>query len=516
MLSRSGFSRLSAGFLTAALWVSVTATGDASAQTQRPGRALVIAQGFDPQTLWPNGTTASDNLNAGNAIVEALLFRDPKTGKTEPMLAESWELESPTSMRLKLRSGVRFTNGEPLNADAVIHSLRIFVDTAQTPAYANYAKAIARFEKLDDLTVRVHTAFPYPAFELMLTQVYVTPPGYWSSVGRERYGQRPIGTGPFKLVEWVKDNRVVMERNTDYWGRGPSGFDRLIWRPVPDDMSRVAGLVAGEYDVATNVPISSINEINATRTRSVIEAPSYRIFQLILSSLDEHPSPLHDKRVRQAINHAIDKQAIIRNLFAGKASLLSGQLLRPEQLGFDPTLKDYAYDPARARALLAEAGHPKGIEIVFKFPSGRYAQDREVSEAIAGMLGRAGIRTRMVSLEPGEFLRQLRARELWPMAYLGLAPLDDPDFQMSQYHSSWRYAYIRNKELDELITAGGQETDTTKREAIYRKIGAMMREEAPVAFLFRGFDFYGVNSKLEGFVPRGDQRFFVHALTLKP
>ncbi|MCP8941055.1 ABC transporter substrate-binding protein [Alsobacter sp. SYSU M60028] len=479
------------------------------------GRTLTIAQGFDPQTLWPNGTTASDNLNAGNAIVEALLWNNPATQKIEPMLVESWEPLTSSSMRLHLRKGVTFTNGEPMNADAVVHSFKVFLDPKQTPAYANYAAAIDRVEKIDDATVVVHTKFPYPPFELMLTQVYVTPPAYWASVGLDGFGQKPIGTGPFKLTEWVKDNRVVMDRNPNYWGKGPTGIDRVVWRPVPDDTARVAGFTTGEFDVATNIPIAAIDEINAQPDRRVIETPSYRIFQLILSSLEEHPSPLKDKRVRQAVNYAIDKTAIIKNLFAGRAFALNGQLLRKEQLGYDPGLKDYPYDPAKAKALLAEAGFPNGLEITFKFPSGRYAQDREVSEAIAGMLAKAGIRTKMVSLEPGEFLRQLRNRELQPMAYLGLAPLDDPDFQMAQYRSTWRYAYVRNADLDALIDAGARETDKAKRAEIYQKISRLMYEEVPVAFLFGGYDFYGVSKALDGFVPRGDQRFFLHNVTLK-
>ncbi len=479
-------------------------------------RTLTIAQGFDPQTLWPNGTTASDNLNAGGAIVEALLWSNPADGKIQPMLAQTWERTSPTTMKLSLRPNVAFTNGEAMNADAVVHSFTVFLDPRQAPAYANYAAAIDRVEKVDDLTVNVHTKFPYPAFELMLTQVYVTPPAYWASVGLQGFGQKPVGTGPFKLTEWVKDNRVVMDRNRAYWGKGPTGLDRVVWRPVPDDTARVAGLTTGEYDIATNVPISSIADVNAQRDRRVIETPSYRIFQLILSSLEEHPSPLHDKRVRQAVNHAIDKKAIIDNLFEGRAFALNGQLLRQSQLGYDPSLKDYPFDVNKAKALLAEAGHPNGIEITFKFPTGRYAQDREVSEAIAGMLAKAGIRTRLVSLEPGEFLRQLRNRELQPMAYIGLAPLDDPDFQLAQYRSNWRYAYIRNAELDALIDAGAREIDVAKRGEIYRQAGRLMHDLAPVAFLFGGFDFYGVTRKLEGFTPRGDQRFFLHDVTLKP
>ena len=272
-------------------------------------------------------------------------------------------------------------------------------------------------------------------------------------------------------------------------GKGPSGIDRVIWRPVPDDTSRVAGFVTGEFDLATNIPISAIEEINNQPDRKVVETPSYRIFQLIQSSLEEHASPLADKRVRQALNYAVDKKAIIDNLFAGRAFALNGQLLRKEQLGFDPSLKDYPYDPEKAKALLRDAGFPNGFEIVFKFPSGRYAQDREVSEAIAGMLAKVGVRTKMTSLEPGEFLRQLRAREFgrWLIWVSRLSTI--PDFQLAQYRSTWRYSYIRNAALDELIDAGAKEVDRDKRAAIYRKAAQLMHDEAPVVFLFGGYDY---------------------------
>jgi len=487
----------------------------AVASAQAP-KTLTIAQGFDPQTLWPNGTTASDNLNAGGAIVEPLLWNNPATDKNEPFLAESWELTGPTSMKISVRKGVSFTNGEPLNADAVVNSVKVFMDAKVTPAYSLFATAIDRVEKIDDMTVVIHTKNPYPPFELMLTQIHVTPPVYWASAGPDGFGQKPVGTGPFRFVEWIKDNRLVMDRNPQYWGKAPVGIDRLVFKPVPDDTSRVAGLTTGEYDVAINIPINAIDQINAQKDRTIVQTPSYRIFQLILSSIEEHKSPLLDKRVRQAVNYAIDKKAIIDSLFSGRAFALNGQLLRKEQLGFDPSLKDYAFDPVKAKALLTEAGHPNGFEVTFKFPSGRYAQDREVSEAIAGMLAKSSIRTKMVSLEPGEFLRQLRARELQPMAFIGLAPLGDPDFQVAQYRSTWRYAYIRNAELDSLIDQGAKEMDKEKRTAIYRKVMQLMHEEAPVAFLYGGFDFYGINKKLEGFAARGDGRFFLPGLTLKP
>lgn len=475
---------------------------------------LTVAQNFDPQTLWPNGTTASDNLNAGSAIVEALFWVDPHGEAFKPLLATGYELETPTTVVVHLRDGVKFTNGEAMNADAVVHSFNIFLDPKASPAYARVAEPFESIEKIDDLTVRMTLKFPYPAIELALSQIYITPPAYWDEATLEGYGQRPIGTGPFKFDSWTRDDQLVMVKNDAYWGEPPRGVDKLIWKPVPDDTARATGLITGEYDIASNLSVTAAQEMHDKAEVTVVPVQSYRIFQVILSSLPETKTPLQDKKVRQALNYAVDKQAIVDNLFFGHGVMLKGQVLRQPQLGFNPELTDYPYDPAKAKALLAEAGFPDGFSIDFKFPSGRYAQDREVSEAIAGMLNEVGVKTNMIVLEPGEFLRQLRVRELQPMAYLGLAPQDDPDLQVSQYHSTWRYSYVQNPELDKLIDAGKQEMDREKRSQIYQDAMRLMYDEAPIIFLFGGVDFYATSKRVGNFMARGDGRFFFYDTSL--
>jgi peptide/nickel transport system substrate-binding protein len=480
------------------------------------GRAatLTIAQSFDPQEL-SNTTTTQENLNAGGAIVEPLLWSDPRSKRTELVLLESYDIPDPLTVRLHLKRGIVFSNGEKMNADAVVHSFRLFLDPKLYPGYANYAVSVAGVEKQDDDTVIMHMKFPYPALEVMLGSVFVSPPLYWQQVGMAGFARKPIGTGPFQLTEWVRDDRLVMDRNPRYRGPVLRGIDRLVWRPVPDDTARAAGMLTGEFDIAANMPIPAVAQLEAQPNLHVLSVPSWRVFRLILSSLPMHPGPLHDKRVRHAFNYAVDKQAIIDNLFAGKALPLHGQNLRADQFGFDPTLQDYPYDPARARALLAEAGYPDGFEIQFKFPSGRYAQDREVSESIAGMLAKVGVRARMIPLEAGEFLRQLNTRELGPLTFTGSAPPDDPDFQESVYRSTWRYSFVDNKEIDALIDAGAREMDREKRGEIYRQLMRLMHEEVPLVFLYQAIDLYAVNRRVENFLPRGDQRFMLYGVSVK-
>ena len=488
--------------------------GRGSSAMALPAGTLTVAQGFDPVSLWPNYSTTQEQINVGSAIVESLFWVDPKTNKTEPVLGESFEFIDPKTVKIVLRKGVKFTNGEDFNADVVVNTFKIFTDVKLTPAYGRYAAPIDRAEKKDDSTVILHLKHPYPAMHLILSQIYMVPPKYWAEAGVEGFGKKPIGTGPFVLSEWIRDNRIVMDANPKYWGKAPEGIKKLVWRPVPDDIARTNGLLAGEYDIATNIPISSAAQIKDQKGLSLVSVPSYRIFTIGLSNLPEHPGPLHDKRVRQAINYAIDKQAILDSLLQGSGRLLSGQILRKEQIGFDPAINDYPYDPAKAKALLAEAGFPNGLTITFKFPTGRYAQDREIAEAVAGMLAEVGVKTEMVSLEAGEFLRQLSARELAPMGFVGLAPADDPDPQWAQYRSDWRYSYVTNPELDKLIDAGAQEVDPAKRAEIYKKAAKIMHDEASVLFLFQAVDLYGVTDRVKGFLPRGDQRWVTYGMSL--
>lgn len=475
---------------------------------------LIIAQAFDPTSLWPNFNTASDEVNAGALITEPLFWTDATTNELKPILALGYEMEDDTTLTVSLREGVSFTNGEAFNADAVVASFNNFIDTQVTPAYARYAGVFDTIEKIDDHTVRITTKFAYPALELALGKIFIVPPAYWAEVGAEGFGRAPIGTGPFALSEWRRDDRVIMTRNPDYWGDTPTGVERVILRPVPDDIARAAGVEAGEFDIATNIPIANAAAIEAAG-QTVLEVPSFRIFSLALSNLEQHPSPMHEKLVRQAVNYAIDKQGIIGGLFQGRAKPLHGQLLRDKQIGFNPDLRDYPYDPEKARALLAEAGYPDGLDIDFRFPSGRYVQDQEVATAIAGMLRAVGIRPNMIQLEAGEFLRQLVNRELAPIGYVGLGPADDPDLQMSQYHSTWRYSYVDNPEVDRLIEAGATEMDREKRGAIYRELSALMFEEASVAFLFQNVDLYALAPGVKGFNPRGDQLWTIYGVSVE-
>ncbi len=249
---------------------------------------LTVAQGFDPQSLWPNATTNAETYNVGTPVVESLFWLDASDNKIKPLLALSYVQETPTAIVVKLRPDVKFTNGEPMNADAVIFSFNILIDPKQTPAYTRYFEGFSKATKVDDLTVRMETKYPIPPMELTLSLFFVVPPKYWTEVGLEAYGRKPIGTGPFVFESWTRDAQVVLKKNASYWGTPPAGVDELVFKPVPDDNARVAGLMAGEYDVINNIPVSDVADLRNRQDLTVIPVNSFSIVSLILSMLDEH------------------------------------------------------------------------------------------------------------------------------------------------------------------------------------------------------------------------------------
>ncbi|SEB65398.1 peptide/nickel transport system substrate-binding protein [Nitratireductor aquibiodomus] len=489
-----------------ALGCSIAIPNTTTAQT------LTIAQDFDPSDLY--GTRSTNN--AMFPILESLYLDDPATGKIRPLLALEHEMVSDTELLIKLRKGVSFSNGEPMNAEAVAHSIKLFADPKTVPAYGIYASTVDTAEAVDEHTVRVTLTKPSPIVDLLLAQILVVPPKYWEEVGPKGFGQKPIGTGQFLLTEWSKDDRIVMDLNPDYWGEPPKGFDKLVWKTVPEANARAAGLKTGEYDLAIAIPVIDAIEIENLDGVDIYSGDVSRVFQLTLSSLPQHEGPVQDKRVRQALNYAIDKQAIIDALYYGKAKLLNGQVILPSQPGYDPEMRDYPHDPEKAKALLAEAGYPDGIEIEFRCPSNRYPQGQETCEAISGMLSKVGIKTNITLLESGEFIRQLVNREYAPMGILGLGVPDDPSFGLAVYRSDWRYSYYQNPELDALIDASASTVDPKERAEIIRKASKLIYDEAVIVYLFGGREFYGHSERLKNFATNTAQRYFFYDVVLEP
>lgn len=480
------------------------ALGSAHAQS------LVIAQGQDIVWLNPMKTTAQVNLNAGQQIIEGLLALDNDLQTILPKLATSWERIDDLTMEFELRQGVSFSNGEPFDAEAAKFSLEL---GAVEPAMSGMLGSIERVDVLDTHRIRVITSRPDPLLELSFARSsYMLPPAYFQEVGDDAFNAAPIGTGPFMLAERVPGERVVLEPNPGYWGEVPD-IPSITFRPIPEDGSRMAALQTGEVHLATNFPLSMLDRIDATAGVSAVTVEGARIYLVIL---DNRPgSQLEDKRIRQALNYAVDKEALLDVLFEGRGTIIDGQQANANFFGYNPDLEPYPFDPERARELLAEAGYPDGLELTFKYPFGRIALDKETSEAIAAMLADVGVRTNQVVLESGEFLNQLVTLQLGPMAFAGYATAPDAHYQYSINLTGERYSYYTNPEYDALVMAAAAETDRATREAMYHEAAAIARDDPPFIFLFTPDDLYGVSDRLQGWVPRPDQAIVLHGTSFR-
>jgi len=474
---------------------------------RNPKDTLVVAQGFDPRCLSPLFGTAQPDKNVSGQVVERLVTFSPDSLGFLPELAIRWEKTAPDTLRLTLRRGVQFTNGEEFNANTARYSLEQML---RAPSLAFFVSALRAAEVVDLYTIDIKAKAPTTE-RLMLTALamgsFQYPPVYTEQVGLLRgFCQRPVGTGPYRFVEWIKDDRVVFEANADYWGGAPR-IRRLIFRPIPEGPARVAAVQAGDIDMATLVPLDAWDRVTGDAGLTAHAIRGARVFGLMLAAKWE--GPLQHKKVRGALQSAIDVDGIVRTLLKGRARRLEGQPLTPEYFGYQHDLKAAPYNVASARQQLAEAGFPNGFQVTFKYPNGRYPQDKEISEAIAAQLLKVGVWTRQVVMEPGEFLTQLSQLGLRDIFYFGSLPPPDAHYMYTQYLCNFRYAYWCRQDFDALMARAGATSDDKERLRLYREMALIMRDDPPHVPLFAQDDLYATGKIVAGWRPYKDQSLYL-------
>ncbi|HRP45908.1 MAG TPA: ABC transporter substrate-binding protein [Trueperaceae bacterium] len=471
------------------------------------GNTLVIGIYQDVAQMNPIRTTSAANLRTATQIVESLFRLDGQTGEPVPHLASAWTRIDELTVDVSLKEGISFTNGEPMDAAAVKFSLEtLAVEPTQVVALG----AVATVDVLDDHTVRIHTKEPFPLLVLSLAlNGHVVPPAYYQQVGPDGFAAHPIGTGAFKFDSRIAGQSITLVRNDAYWGGAPA-VEKLEFRPIPEDTSRIAALLAGEIDIATNVPASQYDRVENAAN---VHVESVTGFTAKLALLDGLPdSPIADPRVRQAINYAVDKEALLDALYYGHGTLSNCQLGTPQFFGYNPDLRPYPFDPAKARALLAEAGFPNGLTVDLKYRTS--SGDAELSEAIAAMLQDVGITANHIVLEGGEFLRQLSAFELRNVATLGIATAPDTTYGHNIFLQDAPYSYYRNPAFDEVVHEASRAIDPAKRLSLLNEAAAIACEDPVALFLFSLEEVYGVSDRVSGFAPSPDNLLFLEKVTL--
>src|SRR6266850_1065275 len=314
-------------------------------------RDITIAQGIDAEFLDVQMTNNIVTLIINTSIYDTLLTRDRQL-QLVPSLATSYRNVSEKVWEVKLRPGVSFHNGEPFDANAVKFSFeRIYRPDFKSPQ-KGWFNAIERVEIVDPHTVRFHTRVPDPAMPARMTLMYQLAPKYVAQVGDVQANLKPVGTGPFKFVAWQKNERIVVEANDAHW-TGKPAVRRATWRPIPELGARIAALQTGQADLIVNVPPDQLQALASTRTVRTEKTPSCRIIYFAIAQIKG--GPIGDKRVRQALNHAVDMQGILDAVLMGNGKRINS-FMPTNVWGYDPSIPLYDYNPKKAKELLAAAG----------------------------------------------------------------------------------------------------------------------------------------------------------------
>jgi len=474
---------------SAAVQPTVAAAAAAPTGTIRIGSSSEFTL-MDPLT---NSFLNDFNLLYVN-LYDQLVVRNPD-GTLGPGLAESWTLHSPTEWDFKLRQGVKFQNGEPFDASSVKFTLDRFLSEADgSPFVKPYVAGAA---VVDDYTVRVTTPKPDPVFlENSVYYVFPVPPKYTAQVGRDGFAAKPVGTGPFKFVEWVKGDHLSLEQNPGYW-RGTPQVQSVNIKISPEIATRVAALQAGELDLIMQLTPDQIPNL-ASRNARAVGAPVPRVIYLI--TFPDSPvgsgEPLKDKRVRQALNYGINIDSIVQNVLGGQA-LRSPTIVPPLAFGYDASLTPTVYDPAMAKQLLAAAGYDDGFNIDMDVPTGgNPLKPIEVGQAIAADLSKLGINVTLRTIEAASYITYRNEKKMSPIFLWNWYGYDGHLQVQGNVDPGFQFAFWNDPRTTDLLNKEATSMDPAVRVAAFKDIQQILKDEAWFVPLYQQNELQGVSNTL--------------------
>jgi peptide/nickel transport system substrate-binding protein len=493
------------------LGLAVAALAWAAPAAAQPAGEVKIGLAAEPNTFDPHLTVGRNTQIFVVNVYDGLTARDAQ-GNLVPALAESWKRLNPTTWQFALRKGVRFHNGDDFNADAVKFTLDRAINPETKATIISELSTIAQVEVVNPSTVNVTTKAPDFLLPVRLGELFglMLSPKHTTAAGKEAIATKPNGTGPFKLVSWTKNEQMVLEANESYW-RGAPKVKRIVVRPILEDAARIAALQAGEVDLIAPVPHARIAELRRNDKLVIKTIAAPRIFHV---TLDVRKPPFDNVKVRQALNHAVDVNAILRGLYFGHGTRLA-TVVDKNALGYDPSVQPYAYDVNRAKALLAEAGFPNGLDTEFDSFTGSIADHSKPAEAIVAFLAKAGVRAKQNVFEFAAFGPRRVQNKTAPLFIysIGNAYLE-PSWVIRWMTQGGLGMHYKNPKLDEMLTRIEATDDPKKRAPLYSDVQKLLKEEAPFIFLFQADAAFGMSTRID-YTPRPDETQWLYPLGLK-
>jgi peptide/nickel transport system substrate-binding protein len=472
----------------------------ASDTTQK--RELVVLQAGDLTVLDPHAPKYAGEVRVVGNIFDTLVRRHPD-GTLHPGLATAWRRSAPTTWHFTLRGDVSWHDGTPFTATDAKYSLdRTFDASVKAARLLPVFQNMDRTEAPDSNTLVVHTKQPDVLLLARLAFTgHIVPWGYIDRIGYTAFNQRPMGSGPLRFVSWTKGDRCVLEANPDYWG-GRLDLDRVVFRPVPAPERRVDALLRGDADLITGLTPEHVDRVATHPSTRVVSALYAGLYVLAVNTL---AAPLNDQLIRQALSLAIDRDAIVKELWRGRGVVPNGPIPRGDN-HYDGSLPPLPYDPRGARDRLRQAGY-RGEPIYLETTIGFIANDKPMSDLIAEMWEDVGVNVVVETIDSDT--RNLKNRQ---QTFKGLWWSDptsiyrDPDGMMGrllspgQFHDYWRHA-----EFDRLRLAARFSGDESARGEMYRRMTAIFLEHDPWIIVIQPFEDYGLRRYVE-FTPNPDQQ----------
>ncbi|MDD4169201.1 MAG: ABC transporter substrate-binding protein [Desulfotomaculaceae bacterium] len=486
---------------------------------QEAGATLVYARGHDSLTLDPALAQDDESNKVISNIFEGLVRFKPGTTEIEPCLAEAWHVSADgLDWTFYLKRGVNFHDGTPFNAEAVRFNVERQLPPRRTEdmAYAPFVfDMIEKISTLDLYTVRFSLKYPYAPLLHNLAMPMAAPmvsPAAVTELG-EKFGSRPVGTGPFKLVKWVKEEKIILEANHDYWGEQPE-FKRLVFTVVKNSRLRSLALKAGMADIIDGIDHSNIRLLEQSGL-SIIKKCGLDINYL---GFFTNKKPFDNAVVRRAVSMSIDREQLLSGLYQQDACAANGPL-PPGVLGYDPGLRPLSYDPEGGKELLAESGHPDGIKITIITYSDTRAYNpaggEKLAAAIKGDLARVGIEVEIKAYPWDQYKEALYKEEGNAFLYGWSSDNGDPDnflytlLSSLQIESGLNTAHYQNNNVDLLLVKAQRETAPKLREEMYREAVKLIMQDEPWAILNHSLLLVATAPQIEGFSPQSNGNIFL-------
>ncbi len=444
------------------------------------GGSLRVALDSDIIGIDPHGASAGVDRNVYTSVYNALVTADPKLNIV-PDLAESWTNPDDTSYVFKIRPNVKFHDGTACDAAAVKYNFDWILDPANASARRAELADVKDVSVVDPLTVKITTKTPFAPFLAIIADRagYIVSPDARKKFGKD-FTRNPVGTGPFRFVEWVKDDHATFKRNPDYFEPDLPLLDEVVYKPVPDATVRVTGLKAGDTDFLYRVDAKDIADVKGQPTLQIFEGPGVGYTGLWLQTAT---GPLANRDLREAIAWAIDREAILKAAYFNVGEVAQGPV-PPSLFAHDPAFKPFTRDPAKAKAALAKGGQPNGFKMVLKTPNESVSS--KVSQLAQAQLKEVGIDVEIQTLEFGALLKAGEQGQFDAMT-LGWSGRIDPDGNIQPiFHTAGTFNYGKYKGADALIDQARSTLDKEKRKALYRQIEKKVVQD-DVAYVFTYF-----------------------------